>query len=71
MVGRGRPRDEAADRRALSAAWELLHAGGYAAHPEIGELVRAQYAERHALARARLERAVAREGLRADLDQAC
>jgi len=155
---RGRPRDSAVDRRVLSAAWGLLHAGGYAAlnvddvaeragvakttlyrrwptkdhlaiavgaqmlgevpipdsgdlrqdltefatalaeslnrlrmaghygggkspglaaelvaaaarHPDIGEVVRAMYAERHALARARLERAVSREGLRPDLDQ--
>ena len=28
---RGRPRDEAVDQRVLSAAWGLLHAGGYAA----------------------------------------
>src|ERR1700732_3862922 len=28
---RGRPRDGAVDRRVLSAAWGLLHAGGYAA----------------------------------------
>jgi len=155
---RGRPRDSGVDRRVLSAAWGLLHAGGYAAlnvddvaeragvakttlyrrwptkdhlaiavgaqmlgevpipdsgdlrqdltefaaalaeslnrlrmaghygggkspglaaelvaaaarHPDIGEVVRAMYAERHALARARLERAVSREGLRPDLDQ--
>ena len=155
---RGRPRDGGVDRRVLSAAWGLLHAGGYAAlnvddvaeragvakttlyrrwptkdhlaiavgaqmlgevpipdtgdlrrdlnefaaaladslnrlrmaghygggkspglaaelvaaaarHPDIGEVVRAMYAERHALARARLERAVSREGLRPDLDQ--
>ena len=156
---RGRPRDEAVDRRVLSAAWDLLHAGGYAAlnmddvaeragvakttlyrrwptkdhlaaavgaqmlgevpipdtgdlrrdlaefasalaesldrlrtaghdgggaspglaaelvaaaarHPDIGEMVRAGYAQRHDLARARLERAVEREGLRSDLDPA-
>jgi AcrR family transcriptional regulator len=155
---RGRPRDRAVDQRVLSAAWGLLHAGGYAAlnvddvaeragvakttlyrrwptkdhlaiaaaaqilgevpipdsgnlrrdlgefagalaeslnrlrlaghygggaspglaaelvaatarHPDLGETVRAQYAQRHALARARLERAVEREGLRPDLDQ--
>ncbi len=154
---RGRPRDGAVDQRVLSAAWGLLHAGGYAAlnvddvaeragvakttlyrrwptkdhlaiaaaaqilgevpipdsgdlgrdlaefagalaeslnrlrlaghygggaspglaaelvaattrHPDLGEVVRAQYAERHALARARLARAVEREGLRPDLD---
>jgi len=154
---RGRPRDGAVDRRVLSAAWGLLHAGGYAAlnvddvaeragvakttlyrrwptkdhlaiaaaaqilgevpipdsgdlrqdlaefagalaeslnrlrlaghygggaspglaaelvaatarHLDLGEAVRAQYAQRHALARARLERAVGREGLRPDLD---
>ena len=154
---RGRPRDSGVDRRVLSAAWGLLHAGGYAAlnvddvaeragvakttlyrrwptkdhlaiavgaqmlgevpipdsgdlrqdltefaaalaeslnrlrmaghygggaspglaaelvaaaarHPDIGEVVRAMYAERHALARARIERAVEREGLRPDLD---
>ena len=27
---RGRPRDGEVDRRVLSAAWDLLHAGGYA-----------------------------------------
>ena len=155
---RGRPRDAAGERRVLSAAWGLLHAGGYAAlnvddvaeragvakttlyrrwptkdhlaiavgaqmlgevpisdtgdlrrdltefaaaladslnrlrlaghygggaspglaaelvaaaarHPDIGEMVRAGYAERHARAQARLERAVEREGLRPDLDR--
>src|SRR6266566_3748552 len=136
---RGRPRDRAVDRRVLSAACGLLHAGGYAAlnmddvaeraavakttlyrrwptkdhlavavaaemlaevpipdtgdlrrdltefaaapaglaaelvaaaarHPDIGELVRALYAQRHALARARLESAREREGLRGDID---
>ena len=154
---RGRPRDGGVDRRVLSAAWGLLHAGGYAAlnvddvaeragvakttlyrrwptkdhlavavgaqllgdvpipdsgdlrrdltefagalaeslnrlrmaghygggatpglaaeliaaaarHPDIGEMMRAGYAQRHALARARIERAVEREGLRPDLD---
>jgi AcrR family transcriptional regulator len=154
---RGRPRDRAVDQRVLSAAWGLLHAGGYAAlnmdevaeraavakttlyrrwptkdhlavavaaemlaevpipdtgalrrdltefatglaasldrlrmaghygggasaglvaelvaaaarHPDIGELVRAGYEERHALARARLQRACEREGLRPDID---
>jgi AcrR family transcriptional regulator len=29
--GPGRPRDDAVDQRVLDAAWELLHAGGYAA----------------------------------------
>jgi AcrR family transcriptional regulator len=155
---RGRPRDRAVDQRVLSAAWGLLHAGGFAAlnmdevaeraavakttlyrrwptkdhlavavaaemlaevpipdtgalrrdltefatglaasldrlrmaghygggasaglvaelvaaaarHPDIGELVRAGYEERHALARARLQRACEREGLRPDIDQ--
>jgi AcrR family transcriptional regulator len=154
---RGRPRDGAVDERVLSAAWGLLHAGGYAAlnmddvaaragvakttlyrrwptkdhlavavaaemlaevpipdtgdlrhdlteftaglagslnrlrmaghygggaaaglvaelvaafarHPDIGELVRAGFAQRHALARTRLERAREREGLREDID---
>jgi AcrR family transcriptional regulator len=154
---RGRPRDGAVDRRVLSAAWGLLHAGGYAAlnmddvaeraavakttlyrrwptkdhlavavvaemledvpipdtgdlrrdltefaaalaaslnrvrmaghygggasaglaaelvaaaarHPDIGEAVRAGFAQRHAVARARLQRACEREGLRPDLD---
>ena len=154
---RGRPRDGRVDRRVLSAAWGLLHAGGYAAlnmddvaeragvakttlyrrwptkdhlavavgaqllgevpipdsgdlrrdlnefaaaladslnrlrmaghygggaspglaaeliaaaarHPDIGEMMRAGYAQRHALARARIERAVEREGQRPDLD---
>jgi AcrR family transcriptional regulator len=155
---RGRPRDSAVDQRVLSAAWELLHAGGYAAlnmdevavraavakttlyrrwptkdhlviavaarilgevpipdtgdlrqdltqfasalaaslnrvrragntsgpsagllaelvaatarHPDIGEVVRAGFAERHVLARARVQRAIEREGLRADVDPA-
>jgi len=159
VTRRGRPRDRAVDQRVLSAAWGLLHAGGYAAlnmddvaeragvakttlyrrwptkdhlatavaaemlgevpipdtgdlrrdltefaaalaasldrlriaghsgggvsaglaaelvaaaarHPDIGELVRAGYAQRHAMARARLERAREREGLRPDIDQA-
>jgi AcrR family transcriptional regulator len=159
VARRGRPRDGAVDRRVLSAAWDLLHAGGYAAlnmdevavraavakttlyrrwptkdhlvvavaaqilgevpipdtgdlrrdltrfaaslaaslnrlrmagspdggasaglaaeliaaaarHPDIGELVRALYAERHAMARARLQRASDREGLRPDIDHA-
>ena len=154
---RGRPRDGAVDRRVLSAAWGLLHAGGYAAlnmdevaeraavakttlyrrwptkdhlavavvadlleevpipdtgdlrrdladfatalaaslnrirmaghygggasaglaaelvaaaarHPDIGEAVRAGFARRHAMARARLQRACEREGLRPDID---
>jgi AcrR family transcriptional regulator len=154
---RGRPRDGAVDERVLSAAWGLLHAGGYAAlnmddvaaragvakttlyrrwptkdhlavavaaemlaevpipdtgdlrhdlteftvglagslnllrmaghygggasaglvaelvaafarHPDIGELVRAGFAQRHALARTRLERAREREGLREEID---
>jgi AcrR family transcriptional regulator len=154
---RGRPRDRAVDRRVLSAAWGLLHAGGYAAlnmdevaeraavakttlyrrwptkdhlavavvaemledvpipdtgdlrrdltefaaalaaslnrvrmaghygggasaglvaelvaaaarHPDIGEAVRAGFAQRHAVARARLHRACEREGLRPDID---
>jgi AcrR family transcriptional regulator len=40
----------------------------FARHPDIGELVRAGFAQRHALARARLERAREREGLREDVD---
>jgi AcrR family transcriptional regulator len=156
---RGRPRDSAVDRRVLSAAWDLLSAGGYeglnvdevaeraavakttlyrrwptkdhlvtavaaqmlgevpipdtgdlrrdltefaaalaaslnmvrmagrpeggasaglaaelvaaaARHPDIGDVVRAQYAQRHAMARARLQRASEREGLRRDIDHA-
>ena len=156
---RGRPRDGAVDRRVLSAAWDLLNAGGYAGlnvdevaeraavakttlyrrwptkdhlavavaaqmlgevpipdtgdlrrdltefasalaaslnqvsaagrpgggssaglaaelvaaaarHPDIDEVVRAGFAQRHELARARLQRAVEREGLRPDVDQA-
>ena len=47
-------------------AAELVAAA--ARHPDIGELVRAGFAQRHALARARLQRAVEREGLRPDLD---
>src|SRR5260370_7974649 len=31
VTRRGRPRDRAVDQRVLSAAWGLLHAGGYAA----------------------------------------
>jgi AcrR family transcriptional regulator len=157
VTRRGRPRDGAVDRRVLSAAWGLLHAGGYAAlnmdevaeragvakttlyrrwptkdhlavavaaemlgevpipdtgdlhrdltefaaalaaslnrvrmaghygggasaglaaelvaatarHPDIGEAVRAGFAARHAMARARLQRASEREGLRPDID---
>src|SRR5258707_9361280 len=30
VARRGRPRDSAVDRRVLSAAWDLLNAGGYA-----------------------------------------
>jgi AcrR family transcriptional regulator len=41
-----------------------------ARHPDIGEVVRAMYAQRHAMARARLQRASEREGLRQDIDQA-
>jgi AcrR family transcriptional regulator len=155
---RGRPRDRAVDQRVLSAAWGLLHAGGYAAlnmddvaeragvakttlyrrwptkdhlavavaaemlgevpipdtgdlrqdltefvaalasslnrvrmaghsggasaglaaelvaaaarHPDVGEMVRAGYAQRRELARARLQRACDTEGLRRDIDQA-
>ncbi len=40
-----------------------------ARHPDIGGPVRAGYAQRHAMARARLERAREREGLRPDIDQ--
>ena len=158
VARRGRPRDGGVDRRVLSAAWGLLHAGGYAAlnmddvaeragvakttlyrrwptkdhlatavaaemlgevpipdtgdlrrdltdfasalaasldqvraagrpgggssaglaaelvaaaarHPDIDEVVRAGFAQRHELARARLQRAVEREGLRPDIDQ--
>lgn len=47
-------------------AAELVAAA--ARHPDIGELVRALYAERHALARARLQRACEREGLRGDIE---
>jgi AcrR family transcriptional regulator len=158
VARRGRPRDSAVDRRVLSAAWDLLHAGGYAAlnmdevavraavakttlyrrwptkdhlavavaarildevpipdtgdlrrdlkqfaaalaaslnrvrragnpggasaglaaelvaaaarHPDIGEVVRALFAQRHVMARARLERASEQEGLRRDIDHA-
>jgi AcrR family transcriptional regulator len=155
---RGRPRDGAVDRRVLSAAWDLLNAGGYAGlnvddvaeraavakttlyrrwptkdhlavavaaqmlgevpipdtgdlrrdltefasalaaslnqvrtagrsgggssaglaaelvaaaarHPDIDEVVRAGFAQRHELARARLRRAAEHEGLRPDIDQ--
>src|SRR3984893_8415618 len=39
VARRGRPRDGSVDRRGLSAAWGLLHAGGYAAPnmDEVGE----------------------------------
>src|SRR5258707_8362291 len=159
VARRGRPRDSAVDRRVLSAAWDLLNAGGYAGlnvdevaeraavakttlyrrgrtkdplacavagqmlgevpipdtgdlrrdltefaaalaaslnqvrmagapgggasaglaaelvaaaarHPDIGDAVRAGYAQRHAMARARLQRAIEQEGLRPDIDQA-
>jgi AcrR family transcriptional regulator len=159
VARRGRPRDSAVDRRVLSAAWDLLHAGGYAGlnmdevavraavakttlyrrwptkdhlavavaaqilgevpipdtgdlrrdltqfavalaaslnrlrlagspdggasaglaaelvaatarHPDIDEVVRALFAQRHAMARARLQRASDREGLRQDIDHA-
>ena len=39
-------------------AAELIAAA--ARHPDIGEMMRAGYAQRHALARARIERAVER-----------
>ena len=45
-------------------------AAAIARHTDLGELVRAMYAERHALARARLQAACDREGLRGDLDHA-
>jgi AcrR family transcriptional regulator len=156
---RGRPRDSAAGQRVLDAAWDLLHAGGYAGlnldevaeraavakttlyrrwptkdhlvvavaarllgevpipdsgdlrrdltefttalaaslnrvrlagspdggasaglaaelvaaiarHPDIDRVVRALFAQRHELARARLRRACEREGLRRDIDHA-
>jgi AcrR family transcriptional regulator len=41
-----------------------------ARHPDIGAAVRAGFAQRHALARARLQRAVEHEGLPADTDAA-
>src|ERR1700730_8020447 len=47
---RGRPRDRAVDRRVLSAAWGLLHAGGYAA------LNMDEVAERAAVAKTTLYR---------------
>lgn len=47
-------------------AAELVAAA--ARHRDIGELVRAMYAQRHALARTRLRRACEREGLREDID---
>ena len=127
---RGRPRDSAVDSRVLDAAWDLLHAKGFAGltvdevaeragtakttvyrrwptkdhlavaladslgrlrlagnpaggpsaglaaelaaaaarHPDIGELVRAGFAARHALAQARLQHARDTEGLRGDID---
>jgi AcrR family transcriptional regulator len=42
--------------------------GAFARQPDIGALVRAEFAARHALARARLRRAREAEGLRTDLD---
>ena len=47
-------------------AAELVAAA--ARHPDIGEAVRAGFAQRRAMARARLRRACEREGLRPDLD---
>jgi len=47
-------------------AGELVAAA--ARHPDIGELVRALHARRHAMALARLQRASEREGLRPDID---
>ncbi len=49
-------------------AAELVAAA--ARHPDIGDAVRAGYAQRHAMARARLQRAIEQEGLRPDIDQA-
>src|SRR5258708_10254689 len=49
-------------------AAELVAAA--ARHPDIGDAVRAGYAQRHAMARARLRRAIEQEGLRPDIDQA-
>jgi AcrR family transcriptional regulator len=49
-------------------AAELVAAA--ARHPDIDQVVRAGFAQRHELARARLQRAVEREGLRPDIDQA-
>jgi AcrR family transcriptional regulator len=43
-------------------------AAAAARHPDIGELVRAGFAARHALAQARLQRARDTEGLRGDID---
>jgi AcrR family transcriptional regulator len=41
-----------------------------ARHSDIGEAVRAGFAQRHVMARARLQRAIEGEGLRQDVDQA-
>jgi AcrR family transcriptional regulator len=49
-------------------AAELVAAA--ARHPDIGDLVRALYAERHAMAHDRLRRASEREGLRRGIDHA-
>jgi len=47
-------------------AGELVAAAGR--HPDIGDLIRALHARRHAMALARLQRASEREGLRTDID---
>ena len=47
-------------------AGELVAAAGR--HPDIGDLIRALHARRHAMALARLQRASEREGLRTDVD---
>jgi AcrR family transcriptional regulator len=49
-------------------AAELIAAA--ARHPDLGDMLRALYAERHATALARLRHASEREGLRRDLDHA-
>ncbi|MBV9205306.1 MAG: TetR/AcrR family transcriptional regulator [Actinobacteria bacterium] len=53
---------------APSAGLAAELAAAAARHPDIGELVRAGFAARHALARARLQHARDTEGLRGDID---
>jgi AcrR family transcriptional regulator len=66
----GRLRQAGQPAGAASAGLAAELAAAAARHPDIGELVRGLFAQRHDLARARLRRATEREGLRRDLDHA-